>query len=400
LPPIDPEEDNSPRIETIVEITSKRTSAPEALTQNAIIVSFDKGALNNFEYGLIGYSHQQQEWQFYLPLAPDSLLIELLWSVPLSRKYNERGEAIFPRFILSSDNTEEPIIIQYGNELYRLDKYIIFDPSLQTARRASLSSPLVELDDSSNPLELDFVTEENTLYFRDGDVIKSADELGTLKVEKNVIDDLNTINFSFSKESLGFTIRKQLSAIESSVVFISDSNIETTIEPNGVISRFSSKERLYETIAQNSEGKYIRIVESYLGGDINFPELVNATYTNWVDYSVVYPGNLQLKSALLSGEVIEDQSLSAIPPRETSISAEPIQQSRLYLFPSLGRSSEFIDAGSIEESIVEIDLVEIIADDFGLVTAKTTEGTALFYFNPRDAQNEDASPKMQKIFPF
>jgi hypothetical protein len=375
LPPTDPEVSTESNIVTVLDISATRQSAPEALSNGGIIIT-SRGIAGDSQYGILGYSYQQQALQFFLPLNANSTTVELAWSVPFNAKQTFEGEALFPEFVLASDNSNEPIIIQYADDLYRLNKELIFDLGLQSARIESFSTPLIELNDTTNQLGLVFDKDENAIVFRDGNFIKSVDVQGTLLVEKNIIDDLNIEDFSFSKENNGLTIYKHFSSGEKAVTYISTTNIEVTLEAAGVIPRFASKARLYEYIKQDAAGDYSRTVQSFFDGSNSGLGNENSTFTSAIDLRKIYPGNSAPQTALLSGDI------------RSKNAEQLIINGALYVYDDLGLEGNRTFLGRLDTGIKSVISVRIQTDTYGSLVAETENGVRTFFFNPQLAKDD------------
>jgi hypothetical protein len=377
LPSEDQQEGSQANIVKVPDLSAKRKFAPEALASGGIIITSSGETSETLQYGILGYSYQQQALEFYLPVQADSTIVEFVWSVPLAAKQTPDGKALLPDYMLTSSNYDEPIVIQYADELYRLDKKIIFDPGLQAARLASFAAPYAMLDDPSNPLELSFIESENTIYFRDGNFIKSVNEFGTVSTEKNIIDDFNAINFSFTREEDGFTIYKHLNSDLKVVTSISSANVENTLEAAGTIPRFDSDARLYEYIKLDSQGDFTRTVQSFLNGVNNGSGIENSTFTTAVDYRKSYPGNLPLQTALFSGDITSKNDNGLI------------KDGALFIYDTLGVTTDRSFLGRVNTDIREITSVNLVTETYGILTADTDDGVSNFYFNPRLARNND-----------
>jgi hypothetical protein len=383
LPPNETEQGNEKNIVTVPDISAQRQSAREAVSDGGIIVTSPPLASDVLEYGILGYSFQEEELQFYLPIEPDSTTLELLWSIPLPAKRTTDGAALFPNFILASNNPEEPIIIQYTNDLYRINKDVIFDLGLQTELVASLSLPYATVNDLSTLLELSYLTEEDTSYFRDGNFIKSVDSQAITSIEKNVIDELGIDDFSFTKEESGFTIYKHLDSNKKAVTFVSLFNIESTLEPAGDIPYFASNARLYENVKKDAQGNYTRTVQPFINGSKGIA-VVNSTFTTAIDLRNLYPGNVPLQTALLEGDITSKNP------------DQLIKDGALYVYDSLGLDGERTFLGRINANIREIIAIQIQTETYGTLIAQTEDNIGTFFFNPKQARS-DSNYFMQRL---
>ncbi len=350
------------------------------------------------QLGYLGYDLEEERFHFYqVDLSEESFTYEKLWELE-TPAFTFNAELQAP---LIEDRFGEYLFIVNGWSLYRIPKDSLFDEAADDSRETAFSSPVytfsVLADYDPEQLLYDYSNSADQLITQDEDL--------TISISRNnqALEALRQINDPTLESLASYAIH---SGVFLKKEFTNTSAITSLDRNNGQESTILGKNGP-SNILQSSPNNNLMI--DFFDSNLSMERVARRFVNSAGTYSL---GTSHYDSlwATLSKRYDASTSLLLVQGLSTDISNErgSIRMPQIFTYSTVGTPFDPEQPiGQIPTTVQDVTAVEVITDDYGVVSILNNDGeTERYYFNPSDpllnnpsADSEDTETRrmMQRI---